>query len=69
MAPAAVPESVATLIEHETRSALQAADLVKRFRTQNIEIVASSGAEASARIEADTKLWAKLIKDTGMKAE
>ena len=28
-----------------------------------MEIVASSGAEAKARLEADTKLWAKVIEE------
>jgi tripartite-type tricarboxylate transporter receptor subunit TctC len=69
LAPAATPESVIAVIEREARSALQAADLVNRFRLLNMEIVASSGADAKARMEADTKLWAKVIKDTGMKAE
>jgi tripartite-type tricarboxylate transporter receptor subunit TctC len=69
LAPAATPESVIAVIEREAREALQVADLVNRFRLQNMEIVASSGADARARMEADTKLWAKVIKDTGMKAE
>jgi tripartite-type tricarboxylate transporter receptor subunit TctC len=69
LAPAATPESVVTLIEREARSALQASDLVRRFGARNIEIVASSSVEAKARIDADTKLWAKVINDTGMRAE
>ena len=64
LAPSATPEPVMALIEREARSALNAPDLGKRFR--NMDIVASSGAEAKARIEADAKLWVKVIKDTGM---
>ncbi len=64
LAPAATPEPVIALIEREVRSGLNASDLAKRFR--NLDIVASSGAEAKARIEADAKLWVKVIKDTGM---
>jgi tripartite-type tricarboxylate transporter receptor subunit TctC len=69
LAPAATPEPVVTLIERETRKVLSASDLINRFRPQNTEIVASSGVDARARMEADIKLWAKVIKDTGMKAE
>jgi tripartite-type tricarboxylate transporter receptor subunit TctC len=69
LAPAATPEPVVTLIEREARKVLSASDLINRFRPQNTEIVASSGIDARARMEADTKLWAKVIKDTGMKAE
>jgi tripartite-type tricarboxylate transporter receptor subunit TctC len=66
LAPAGVPEPTATLLEREVQKALKSPDLQERFRPQDIKIVASSGAEAKARIESDTKLWARVIKDTGM---
>jgi tripartite-type tricarboxylate transporter receptor subunit TctC len=66
LAPAATPEPVIALIEREVRSALRAPDLAERFGSLNIDIVASTGVEAKARLEADTKLWATVIKDTGM---
>ena len=69
LAPAATAEPVIALLERETRSALQAAGLVKRLAAVNANIVASSGTEARTRIEADTKLWAKVIRDTGMRAD
>ena len=47
-------------------SALQSPDLVERFRNSTIDFVATSGAEAKARLEADTKLWAKVVEATGM---
>lgn len=68
LAPAATPEPVAASIEREVRTALLAPDLINRLSLQSLEIVASSGAEAKARIEADTKLWAKVIRDAGMRA-
>jgi tripartite-type tricarboxylate transporter receptor subunit TctC len=64
--PAATPEPVAALIEHEVRSALQAPDLIERFHRVNIDIAAASAAEARARLDADTRLWAKVIEATGM---
>jgi tripartite-type tricarboxylate transporter receptor subunit TctC len=66
LAPAATPEPVMVLIEREVRSALNTSDMAKRFRPLNMDIVASTGAEAKARIEADARLWVKVIKDTGM---
>jgi tripartite-type tricarboxylate transporter receptor subunit TctC len=69
LAPAATPEPVVAMIERETRNALNASDVIKRFRAVNMEIVASSGAEAKTRLAADAKLWAKVIEDTGMRAD
>jgi tripartite-type tricarboxylate transporter receptor subunit TctC len=66
LAPAGIPNPLAALLEREVQKALKSPDLQERFRPQDITIVASSGAEAKARIEADTKLWAKVIEDTGM---
>jgi tripartite-type tricarboxylate transporter receptor subunit TctC len=68
-APAAIPEPVAALIEREARSALQAPDVVERFHRVNIEVTASSGAEAKTRLDADTRLWAKVIEVTGMRVD
>jgi tripartite-type tricarboxylate transporter receptor subunit TctC len=68
-APASTPDPVAALIEREARTALQARDLVERFGRVNVEIAASSAAEAKARLDADTRLWAKVIDATGMRAD
>ena len=69
LAPAGVPEPTAALLEREVQKALKSPDLQERFRPQDITIVASTGTEAKARIEADTKLWARVIKDTGMQVD
>ena len=69
LAPAATPEPIIALIEREVRSALRAPDLAERFGSLNIDLVASTGVEAKARLEADTKLWATVIKDTGMSVD
>ena len=69
LAPAATPEPIIALIEREVRSALQAPHLAERFGSLNIDLVASTGVEAKARLEADTKLWATVIKDTGMSVD
>jgi tripartite-type tricarboxylate transporter receptor subunit TctC len=69
LAPAATPEPIIALIEREVRSALRAPHLAERFGSLNIDLVASTGVEAKARLEADTKLWATVIKDTGMSVD
>jgi tripartite-type tricarboxylate transporter receptor subunit TctC len=69
LAPAATPEPVAALIEREVLSALQSPDLIERFRPVNMDVVAVSGVEVKARLEADTRLWAKVIEATGMRAD
>ena len=35
----------------------------------DMKIVASTGAEAKARIESDAALWAKVVKATGMRVD
>lgn len=66
-APAGVPEPIAVQLEREVRNALQSSDLRDRFRAQNFEMVATTGDEAMARIKADTRRWAEVIKATGMR--
>ena len=65
-APAAIPEPVATLIEREVRNGLQDPELIERFGRVNMVITGSSGSQAKARLDADTRLWAKVIEATGM---
>jgi tripartite-type tricarboxylate transporter receptor subunit TctC len=66
LAPAATPEPIVALLEREARKALQTPDLMKRFAAVNMDIVASSAAEAKARLDADARLWVKVIEETGM---
>jgi len=65
-APAATPEPIVALIEREARSVLQDPELIERFRRVNMEIAVLSAAEANARLDADRRLWAKVIDATGM---
>jgi tripartite-type tricarboxylate transporter receptor subunit TctC len=65
-APAGVPEPIAVQLEREVRNALQSPGLQEWFRAQNFEMAATTGDEAKTRIKADTRLWAEVIKATGM---
>jgi tripartite-type tricarboxylate transporter receptor subunit TctC len=69
LAPAAVPESITALLEREVRQALQSPDLREKFRAQGTEIVASTAIEAKTRVEADAKMWAKVVKAANMRLE
>jgi tripartite-type tricarboxylate transporter receptor subunit TctC len=65
-APAGTPEPIVALLEHEIRQALKSSDLQETFRPQDIEILATTGAEAKARLKSDAELWAKVVNATGM---
>lgn len=67
--PVGTPEPIAVLLEREVRSALRSPDLVERFRAASVDIVASSGNEAKARLAADSDLWSKVIEATGMRVD
>jgi len=60
------PEPIATLLESEIRRALESPDLQARFAPLDMRIVASTGAEATARLRSDAILWAKVVRETGM---
>jgi tripartite-type tricarboxylate transporter receptor subunit TctC len=64
--PAATPSDIASLLEHEVQRALKSPDLQQRLLPLDIKIVPSTSAEATARVESDASLWAKLVKATGM---
>ncbi len=66
---AGTPDSVAAELEAAVRGALSAPDIQERLRPLDLRILASTGAEATARIEADRKRWAGIIKATGMRVD
>src|SRR5262249_34365383 len=66
LGPAGLPDPIAELLERETREALQAPDLLERFRPQDVKVVASSAAEAKSFLRADTALWAKIAQQANL---
>ena len=64
--PAATPDDIVSLLEREVHGALRSPDLQARLLPLDMKVAASTGAEAKARIESDAKLWAKVVKATGM---
>jgi tripartite-type tricarboxylate transporter receptor subunit TctC len=67
--PARTAEPVAALLEREVINALRSPGLEERFAPLEVRIVASTAAEATARIKADAKLWAKVVRSTGMRVD
>jgi tripartite-type tricarboxylate transporter receptor subunit TctC len=69
LAPAGLPDAIVELLEREVRAVLKAPDLQDKFRAQDIEIVASTAAEARAFLRADTALWARIAKDANLRVD
>jgi tripartite-type tricarboxylate transporter receptor subunit TctC len=69
LAPAGISEPIAELLEREVRAALQAPDIREKFRAQDIGSVGSTGAEAKARIKADSELWRGVVKAANMQVD
>ena len=65
-APAGLPVSVTALLEREVQEALTSRDLRDKLRVQDILVEWTGSADTKARIVADAKLWAKVVKATGM---
>jgi len=65
-APAGLPDSVTALLEREVREALTSRDLRDKLRAQDILVEWTGSADTKTRIAADAKLWAKVVKATGM---
>jgi tripartite-type tricarboxylate transporter receptor subunit TctC len=69
MAPGGTPDDIIDRLQREIRQGVYTQELKDRFSQQDIWIVASTPAETAARIKAGDELWAKVVKQTGMKAE
>jgi tripartite-type tricarboxylate transporter receptor subunit TctC len=63
------PDLITAVIEKEVRDALQSTDIQEKLRAQGLDPLASTGAEAAARLKADRARWARIIKDAGIKAD
>jgi tripartite-type tricarboxylate transporter receptor subunit TctC len=69
MAPGGTPDAIVDLLQREVRQALDSIELKDSFRQRDIWVVGSTSAEAAARINAGFRLWADVVKRTGMKGD
>jgi tripartite-type tricarboxylate transporter receptor subunit TctC len=69
LAPASTPASVVkTLYEHVTKAA-RAPDVAERVTREGAEVIASTPEAFRATIADETALWAKVIREMGIRAE
>jgi tripartite-type tricarboxylate transporter receptor subunit TctC len=68
-APANTPAAVVEKIYRETAKALQLPDVRERFSREGAEPVASTPAEFGAYVRSEFAKYAKLVRDTGIKAD
>jgi tripartite-type tricarboxylate transporter receptor subunit TctC len=68
-APAGVPDAVAATVEREARTALQEPDIKERLRALDINVMATTSAEARTIIKAEAETMARVVKATGMRLD
>jgi tripartite-type tricarboxylate transporter receptor subunit TctC len=69
LAPAGIPESVRTILEHEVRNIVQSAELQERLRAQAVEPIASTGAESGALLKRVAEQWQAVIRAANIRME
>ena len=68
-APVGVPDSIAEVIEREARAALRMPDVKEKLRAIDIEVQATTSAEATAILKAEAATMARVVKATGMRID
>lgn len=69
LAPAGVPDAIATRLEREVREAMKDPDLQAKLRKQDLDPVGSSAADAKAKIAEETALWSGVVKAAHMRID
>ena len=69
LAPAATPATIVRKVHLETVKVLALADVRAKFADLGMEVIGNSPDEFAAAIRAEIPKWAKLIKESGIKAD
>ena len=69
LAPSSTPAALITTINSIVVKAARTPDLVDRFTKDATDVIANSPAEFRAFIQSEAKRWAKVVKDSGMRAD
>lgn len=69
LAPSSTPAALVNTINSVVVKAARAPDLVDRFTKDATDVVANSSAEFKTFIQSEAKRWAKVVKDSGMRAD
>jgi tripartite-type tricarboxylate transporter receptor subunit TctC len=67
--PAGTPKPIVDKINRDMVQFLKEPDVVKRFREQGVEVVASSPAEFSQLVQKEVVKWTQLIRDANIRIE
>lgn len=67
--PAGTPKEIVTRVYQETVKALQTPDVHEKLSSLGAEPVGSTPEQFAAHIQAETKKWAKVIKEANVKAD
>ena len=69
VAPPGTPAGVVTRLSNALRTAVSAPDVIENLAKQGATAAPSSPAELGAQIAEETKRWAAVVKDAGIKTE
>lgn len=69
LAPAGTPPAIIERLHRETNEVLSSEAVKKRFDTEGAEVIRMGPAELGRLLEAETKRWAKIIKDANITAQ
>jgi tripartite-type tricarboxylate transporter receptor subunit TctC len=69
LTPKGVPEPIRALLEREVRQALQTPELQARLRTQALEPIGSTAAEAKALLKSASERWRSVIKTSNIRVD
>ncbi len=69
IAPAKTPPEIIKRMNEEVNKALKDADIAKKLGAQGIEIIGGSPESAGVFIDKQIDVWAKVVKDNGIKAD
>jgi tripartite-type tricarboxylate transporter receptor subunit TctC len=69
LAPAKTPPDIVKRMNEELNKVLKNPEVAKKLDAQGIDVVGGSTAQAAAFIDKQMSIWAKVVKDNGIKAD
>ena len=69
VAPKGTPKAVIDRVGSETAKAMRSPEMTKRLAAEGSEAVSSSPQEFAAHIRAEHEMWAKVIKQAGIRGQ
>jgi tripartite-type tricarboxylate transporter receptor subunit TctC len=67
--PAATPRPVVDKLNRDIVTLLKEPDVVKRFRDQGVEVVASTPEQFSKLVQSEVVKWTQLVQDANIRIE